>query len=50
MESSPILDREEVLIGEESMDMKVSSHLDREVWMWLKKRHTATIHYLSVQG
>ena len=25
MESSPILDREEVLIGEESMDMKVSS-------------------------
>ena len=25
MESSPILDREEVLIGEESMDMKASS-------------------------
>ena len=27
-----------------------SSHLDREVWMWLKKRQLATIHYLSDQG
>ena len=35
MESSPILDREEVLIGEESMDMKASS-LGSE-WMWNKR-------------